>query len=118
MMPVMRRATFSDRAEQRKQVNLLRALLYFHDALAEIGQLILAGEKQHKTQGWDRSKSGDELEALLRHVIDAGYVDTDDQLHSTKIAWRALANLQKELETQRGLPISVGSHPGTPVNDS
>jgi len=106
------RTTFSSDAPTRKRVNLLRAILYFHDALAEIGELIAAGEKQHNTQGWDRSKSGDELEALLRHVVDSGYADTDGHLHDTKIGWRALANLQKVLEKQRGLPISVGSHPG------
>ena len=40
----------------------------------------------------------DELDALSRHLIDAGTFDTDGIRHSAKVAWRALANLQKELE--------------------
>jgi hypothetical protein len=52
---------------------------------------------------WDRSKSGDELDALARHLIDAGTVDTDGIRHSTKVAWRALANLQKEIEAEQDL---------------
>ena len=47
---------------------------------------------------WDRSKSGDELDALARHLLEAGCRDTDGVLHSAKVAWRALANLEKELE--------------------
>ena len=47
---------------------------------------------------WDRSKSGDELDALTRHLMEAGTIDTDGMLHSAKVAWRALANLEKELE--------------------
>jgi hypothetical protein len=50
---------------------------------------------------WDRSKSGDELDALMRHLIDAGTIDTDGVRHSAKVAWRALANLQKEIENAR-----------------
>jgi hypothetical protein len=49
---------------------------------------------------WDRSKSGDELDALARHLLDAGTKDTDGAWHDTKIAWRALANLEKLLEQQ------------------
>jgi hypothetical protein len=30
--------------------------------------------------------------------MDAGTVDTDGVRHSTKVAWRALANLEKEIE--------------------
>ena len=47
---------------------------------------------------WDRNKSTDELDALTRHLIEAGKIDTDGMRHSAKVAWRALANLQKELE--------------------
>ena len=31
--------------------------------------------------------------------MDAGTIDSDGIRHSTKVAWRALANLQKELES-------------------
>lgn len=76
-------------------------LKYFPDALQEVAKVSLAGSKQHnpnKPLHWDRSKSGDELDALTRHLIDAGKIDSDGIRHSAKIAWRALANLQKELE--------------------
>ena len=76
-------------------------LLYFPDAIAAIAQCSLAGQRQHnpdKPLGWDRSKSGDELDALTRHLMEAGTVDDDGILHSTKLAWRSLASLQKELE--------------------
>jgi len=47
-------------------------------------------------------KSGDELDALARHLIDHGVnpVDTDGQLHLAKVSWRALAALEKYLEGQ------------------
>jgi len=31
-------------------------------------------------------------------LVDAGKIDTDGTRHSAKLAWRALANLEKELE--------------------
>jgi hypothetical protein len=74
---------------------------YFPDALQAIAQCSKAGNDQHnpgEPLHWARGKSGDELDALTRHLIDAGTIDTDGVRHSTKVAWRALANLQKELE--------------------
>ena len=74
---------------------------YFPDALQAIAQCSKVGNDQHnpgEPLHWARGKSGDELDALTRHLIDAGTVDTDGVRHSTKVAWRALANLQKELE--------------------
>jgi len=76
-------------------------LNYFPDALREVAICSRIGNDQHnpnKPLFWDRSKSGDELDALTRHLIEAGTVDTDGIRHSAKVAWRALANLQKELE--------------------
>ena len=35
---------------------------------------------------------------MMRHAIQAGQIDTDGVRHSAKVAWRALANLQMELE--------------------
>ena len=95
-------------AKARKAVPLYAGCLrYFPDALAAVAELSRVGNKQHnpgKPLHWDRSKSGDELDALLRHLLDAGTMDTDGVRHSTKVAWRALANLQKEIETvEKGL---------------
>ena len=87
---------------------------YFPDALAEVARLSqFGGDKHHPGQPmhWERSKSGDELDCLSRHLSEAGTVDADGFYHDVKIAWRALANLQKLLEKERGLPISPGSRP-------
>jgi len=89
-------------AQKRKETPVYSGVLkYFPLALMEIARCSKAGNDQHnpgKELHWDRSKSGDELDALTRHLLQAGEVDTDGILHSTKVAWRALANLQKELE--------------------
>ncbi len=71
---------------------------YFPLALAEIAKVSLAGQQQHGTTGWDRSKSTDEADALIRHYLGRMGRDTDGNLHSAKMAWRALALLQKECE--------------------
>jgi hypothetical protein len=54
----------------------------------------------------NRAKSSDELDALARHLIEAGTIDEDGQRHSAKVCWRALANLQKELEQEGKAPLS------------
>ena len=84
----------------RKSLPVATGVLdYFPLAFAEIAKVSLAGQKQHGTTGWDRSKSKDEADALIRHFLDRGSVDGGDGLrHSAKMAWRALALLQKECE--------------------
>lgn len=77
---------------------------YFPDALVEIAKISKIGNDQHnpgQPLHWDRRKSRDEADALMRHFIDRGKVDTDGCLHSAKMAWRALALLQKEIESRR-----------------
>ena len=91
-----------DVAQARKETPVFSGVLsYFPDAIKAIAQCSFIGNEQHNPNTplhWDRSKSGDELDALTRHLIDAGTLDTDGIKHSTKVAWRALANLQKEIE--------------------
>lgn len=86
----------------RKQTPIFTGVLnYFPDAIREVARCSYAGQQQHnpdKPLAWDRSKSGDELDALSRHLLEAGTIDTDGIRHSAKVAWRALANLQKEIE--------------------
>lgn len=77
---------------------------YFPDAVAAVAELSRIGNDQHnpgKPLHWDRSKSGDESDALMRHFVERGTIDTDGVRHSAKVAWRALAMLQKELEAAR-----------------
>lgn len=92
----------AEATEDRKKIPVYSGVLkYFPDAIKEVAKCSYAGNEQHNPGTplhWDRSKSGDELDALMRHLIDAGTIDTDGIRHSAKVAWRALANLQKEIE--------------------
>jgi hypothetical protein len=44
--------------------------------------------------------STDEGDALIRHQMEAGTRDSDGMRHSAKVAWRALAQLQREIEAE------------------
>jgi hypothetical protein len=98
---------------KRKAIPMFSGLLaYFPDALAEVAALSQAGNDKHnpgQPLHWARGKSTDELDCLMRHLAEAGNLDTDGYYHDVKVAWRALANLQKLLEQERNLPISRGS---------
>jgi hypothetical protein len=89
-------------AQKRKDTPIFSGVLkYFPLAIAEVSRVSLAGNRQHHPNEplhWDRSKSTDELDALTRHLMDAGTLDTDGVRHSAKLCWRSLANLEKELE--------------------
>ena len=92
-------------AKKRKEVPIYSGVMrYFPDALAAVAELSRIGNEQHnpgQPLHWDRSKSKDEHDALVRHLMEAGTVDTDGIRHSAKVAWRALAALQKELEANQ-----------------
>jgi hypothetical protein len=89
-------------ATARKAVPVYSGFVrYFPRAIAAVAELSRIGNDQHnpgEPLHWAREKSGDELDAATRHLIDAGTTDTDGVRHSTKLAWRAMANLEKELE--------------------
>ena len=90
-------------AQDRKEIPIYSGVLkYFPDALQAVAVCSHQGNEQHnpgKPLHWDRAKSGDEHDALVRHLMQAGEVDSDGILHSAKVAWRSLAALQKELES-------------------
>ena len=92
----------SEEAQKRKDTPVYSGFIkYFPLAMQEVARCSVAGGKQHDPDAplhWNRSKSGDELDALSRHLLDAGTIDTDGIRHSAKVAWRAMANLEKELE--------------------
>jgi hypothetical protein len=92
-------------AEWRKQRPITTGVLsYFPDALLEVAHCSYIGNEQHNPGSplhWDRSKSQDEADALGRHLLERGKLDTDGVRHSAKVAWRALAMLQKEIEGER-----------------
>ena len=89
-------------AQERKERPVYSGVLrYFPLALLEVAYCSWKGNEQHNPGAelhWDRSKSTDEADALVRHLMDAGTFDTDGVRHSAKVAWRALALLEKELE--------------------
>ena len=90
-------ATLPSDAQKRKSIPVYTGFIkYFPDAIVEISKVSLKGGIQHgqtpETLHWDRSKSGDELDAMMRHLIDEDWA---------QVAWRALANLQKQIERSR-----------------
>lgn len=89
-------------AHDRKARPLYSGVLrYFPDALLEVAHCSWKGNEQHnpgQPLHWAKEKSFDEPDALLRHLLHAGEFDTDGIRHSAKVAWRALAMLQRELE--------------------
>ena len=92
------------KAQQRKAMPVYSGVLkYFPDALKEVSKVSLKGNNQHhpdKPLHWDKSKSTDNEDALVRHLIDHSQnpIDDDGSLHLVKVAWRALASLQIYLE--------------------
>ncbi len=95
-----------DGAKERKTYPIATGVIdYFPNAIAAIAHLSFIGNEQHNPGTklhWDRSKSGDEADALMRHFVKRGTLDTDSVRHSTKVAWRALALLEKEIERESG----------------
>lgn len=74
---------------------------YFPDALVAVAGVSKAGNDQHNPGqpiNWAREKSTDHDDTLGRHFLQRGTLDKDGQRHSAKVAWRALALLQKEIE--------------------
>lgn len=89
-----------------KQYPMFEGLLkYFPNALREVSHLSLVANNQHNPDEplhWAKEKSTDEKDALLRHLTEiakGNHIDTDGMLHATKVAWRALANLERDLST-------------------
>ena len=83
-------------AKERKAIPVYTGFInYFPRAIAEVAKISLAGGIQHgqtaETLHWDRPKSGDELDAMMRHILDKDWA---------QVAWRAMANLEKYLERE------------------
>lgn len=91
-------------AKARKDAPIARGVLdYFPNALAAVAELSRIGNEQHnpgQPMHWAKHKSTDHADCIVRHLIDRGTVDTDGVRHATKVAWRALALLQTELEAE------------------
>jgi len=80
--------------EERKQLLIYDGFIkYFPRAIVAVTKQSLDGREKYwgkdKPVAWDRSKSPDELNSLMRHLLDG---------HWAKLAWRAMSNLEKQIE--------------------
>lgn len=102
-------------ASTRKATPIATGVLdYFPLAMAAVAHASKVGNDQHnpgQPLHWARGKSTDHADCIVRHLIDRGTVDTDGVRHSAKVAWRALALLQTELEeaakAPKATPVSI-----------
>lgn len=105
----------------RKEMPMFRGLLkYFPDACAAVANVSFVGNEQHnpgEEMHWAREKSKDHEDCIVRHLVERGTVDTDGLRHSAKLAWRALALLQLEVEEQQGLPQDPVDEFPNPMTD-
>jgi len=99
-----RATTLPTEAAERKKYPISSGFLdYFPDAIVAISNLSQRGNDQHnpgQPLHWAREKSGDEPDTMMRHFLQRGTVDADGVRHTVKMAWRALAILQKEIEAE------------------
>lgn len=86
----------------RKSQPMARGLLdYFPRALAAVSNVSFVANEQHnpgEEMHWAKEKSTDHADCIIRHMVDRGRVDDDGLRHSAKLAWRALALLETELD--------------------
>lgn len=105
-------------ATERKGIPITSGVLdYFPAALAAVAKVSKAGNDQHnpgEPLHWARGTSTDQADTLVRHLMERGSVDSDGQRHSAKMAWRALALLQLELEEAGEAPLARGAHEPEP----
>ncbi len=98
----------------RKEIPIAEGVLdYFPAAIAYVARISKVGNDKHnpgQPLHHARSKSGDHANCIGRHLIERGTFDLEDNLrHSGKLAWRALALLQEELEREEGAPLPRGA---------
>jgi hypothetical protein len=106
-----RATTLPEDYEGRKRVPVATGVLdYFPDALVSVAEVSWQGNEQHnpgQPLNWARGKSVNEADTLLRHFMQRGTRDVDGLRHSAKVAWRALALLQKEIEEENGILVDL-----------
>lgn len=109
--PVRKRLLETDSAERKKYPMAAGLLDYFPDALAYVAYVSYEGNMKHNP-GQDmhhsRGKSMDHADCIMRHLAGRGGFDGNIR-ESGALAWRALANLQEELERDLGLPLPRGA---------
>ena len=105
-------------ADARKGIPVFTGFVrYFPDAMAAVAELSRIANEQHNPGQpihWAKEKSTDELDAMMRHLLDAQSEERDAEgvLHMVKVAWRAMANLQRMAD--RGIDIFAQPLPVPP----
>jgi hypothetical protein len=90
-------------------------LVYFPDALEEVSHVSFVGNQQHnpgQPLHWAKEKSTDEPDCIIRHLTDHARgveFDNDGVRHLAKVAWRALANLQRTIDKEKEAANGKGS---------
>ena len=93
----------TDKAQERKKIPVYSGFVkYFPNAMKDVAVCSRIANEQHhagETLHWDMDKSTDELDAMMRHLIDhiSEPIDDDGIRHITKVAWRAMAMLERIL---------------------
>ena len=91
--------------DERKKYPIASGVLdYFPDVIVGLAEISDAGNKQHhpdKPLFWNREKSTDHADCLMRHFMQRGKLDKDGKRHTLKMVWRACALAQLELEGAR-----------------
>ena len=86
-----------ENAALRKEIPIHTGFVkYFPDAIAAVAKQSYVGGLQHgqtlENLHWDRTKSTDHLDAMMRHIVEEDWV---------AVAWRAMANLQQKIEEEK-----------------
>ena len=90
-----------DSAERKTYPIFTGALKYFPRAIAAVANQSYKGNQKHhpdKPLHWDKPKSSDHEDCLVRHLMDSLDPTCDKQEELTAVAWRALALLETYLE--------------------
>jgi hypothetical protein len=98
----------SSNSARRKQMPMARGFLdYFTAAMAAVAEVSFHGNQKHnpgEEMHHARGKSNDHADCIIRHLGERGTFDEQEYpggprlRHSAKMAWRAFALLQQELE--------------------
>lgn len=99
-----RATTLPSEGKERKKFPVASGVLdYFPDAFVAVSEVSWAGNEQHnpgQPLHWAREKSTDQADTMIRHFLERGTLDDDKIRHTAKMAWRALAILQLEIEAE------------------
>lgn len=76
-------------------------MVYFKDAIIEVAKVSSLGHQQHHPDEplhWDKNKSKEELNSMMRHLLEA--METDSIEDWARVAWRAMAKVQRRCDDE------------------